>query len=113
MALCATIYLATVGRRGLRRLAELNLQKALYLAEKIAKIPGFALRFSGPFFNEFVVQTRKKPARLLKTLRDEGFFGGLDLAPYELLDGNNLLIAVTEKRTRDEMDRFAKVLKGA
>jgi glycine dehydrogenase subunit 1 len=113
MALCATIYLATVGRRGLRRLAELNLQKAHYLAEKIAKIPGFALRFSGPFFNEFVVQTRKKPARLLKTLRDEGFFGGLDLAPYELLDGNNLLIAVTEKRTRDEMDRFAKVLKGA
>jgi glycine dehydrogenase subunit 1 len=115
MALWAAIYLATVGRRGLRKLAELNLQKAHYLAEKITKLPGFALRFSGPFFNEFVVQTqtRKKPARLLKTLRDEGFLGGLDLAPYELLDGNNLLIAVTEKRTRDEMDRFAKILKGA
>ncbi len=111
MALCATIYLATVGRRGLRKLAELNLQKAHYLAEKIAKLPGFALRFAGPFFNEFVVQTRKKPARLLKALRDEGFLGGLDLAPYELLDGNNLLIAVTEKRTRDEMDRFVKILR--
>lgn len=113
MALCATIYMATLGRRGLRKLAELNLQKAHYLAEKIAKLPGFALRFSGPFFNEFVVRTRKKPSRLLKTLRDEGFLGGLDLEPYELLDGNNLLVAVTEKRTRDEMDRFVKVLKGA
>ncbi len=113
MALIATIYLATLGRRGLRRLAELNLQKAHYLAERISKLPGFALRFSGPFFNEFVVQTRKKPTRLLKALHDEGFLGGLDLAPYELLDGNNLLVAVTEKRTRDEMDRFVKVLKGA
>lgn len=113
MALCATIYMATLGRRGLRKLAELNLQKAHYLAEKIVKLPGFALRFSGPFFNEFVVRTRKKPSRLLKTLRDEGFLGGLDLEPYELLDGNNLLVAVTEKRTRDEMDRFVKVLKGA
>ncbi|MFN4218457.1 MAG: aminomethyl-transferring glycine dehydrogenase subunit GcvPA [Candidatus Bipolaricaulia bacterium] len=113
MGLIATIYLATLGRRGLRRLAELNLQKAHYLAEKISKLPGFALRFSGPFFNEFVMQTRKKPTRLLKALRDEGFLGGLDLAPYELLDGNNLLIAVTEKRTRNEMDQFVKILKGA
>lgn len=112
MALCATIYLATLGRRGLRRLAALNLQKAHYLAEKIARLPGFALRFSGPFFNEFVIKTRKKPSRLLKALRDEGFLGGLDLAPYELLEGNNLLLAVTEKRTRDEMDRFVKALKG-
>lgn len=113
MGLIATIYLATLGRRGLRRLAELNLQKAHYLAERISKLPGFALRFSGPFFNEFVMQTRKKPTRLLKALRDEGFLGGLDLAPYDLLDGNNLLIAVTEKRTRDEMDQFVKILKGA
>lgn len=113
MALIATIYLATLGRRGLRRLAELNLQKAHYLAERISKLPGFALRFSGPFFNEFVIQMRKKPTRLLKALRDEGFLGGLDLAPYELLDGNNLLVAVTEKRTRDEMDQLVKVLKGA
>nr|BAL56189.1 glycine dehydrogenase subunit 1 [uncultured Acetothermia bacterium]BAL59937.1 glycine dehydrogenase subunit 1 [Candidatus Acetothermum autotrophicum] len=113
MALCATIYLATLGRRGLRKLAELNLQKAHYLAERIVKLPGFALRFSGPFFNEFVVKTRKKPSRLLKALRDEGFLGGIDLAPYELVDGNNLLIAVTERRTRDEMDRFVKILKGA
>lgn len=113
MALCATIYMATLGRRGLRKLAELNLQKAHYLAGKISQLPGFALRFSGPFFNEFVVKTRKKPSRLLKALRDEGFLGGIDLAPYELVDSNTLLIAVTERRTRDEMDRFVKILKGA
>lgn len=113
MALCATLYLATLGRRGLKKLAEINLQKAHYLAEKISKLPGFALAFPGPFFNEFVIRTRKQPRRLLKALRDEGFLGGIDLAPYELLDGNNLLVAVTERRTREEMDRFVKILKGA
>lgn len=113
MALVATIYLAMLGPHGLRRLAEINLQKAHYLAERISPLPGFTLRFSGPFFNEFVVQSRKKPARLLKALREDGFLGGIDLAPYGVLDGNNLLIAVTEKRTRDEMDHFVKVLKKA
>jgi glycine dehydrogenase subunit 1 len=111
MALMATIYLALLGRRGLRRLAEINLQKARYLAEKIARVSGFSLRFPGPFFNEFVLRTRKKPQRLLKRLQAEGILGGLDLAPYEMLDGNNLLVAVTEKRTKDEMDRFVKMLK--
>lgn len=113
MALQATIYLAMLGPQGLRRLAEINLQKAHYLAERISTLPGFALRFAGPFFNEFVVRSRKKPARLLKALRDEGFLGGVDLEPYELLDGNNLLLAVTEQRTRAEMDRLVKTLKGA
>ncbi len=113
MALIATIYLAMLGPHGLRRLAEINLQKAHYLAERISRLPGFVLRFAGPFFNEFVVQSRKKPARILKALRDEGFLGGLDLTPYDVLDGNNLLLAVTEQRTRAEMDRFVKTLKGA
>jgi glycine dehydrogenase subunit 1 len=113
MALIATIYLAMLGPHGLRRLAEINLQKAHYLADRIARVPGFSLRFSGPFFNEFVIQSRKKPARILKALREDGFLGGMDLAPYDVLDGNNLLIAVTEKRTRAEMDRFVKALKGA
>jgi glycine dehydrogenase subunit 1 len=113
IALGATIYLAMLGPHGLRRLAEINLQKAHYLAERISALPGLMLRFAGPFFNEFVVQSRKKPARLLKASRDEGFLGGIDLEPYELLDGNNLLLAVTEQRTRAEMDRFVKALKGA
>lgn len=111
MALMATIYMALLGRHGMRRLAEINLQKAHYLANKLARLG--ALRFTGPFFNEFVLQTRKKPSLLLKRLRDEGLLGGLDLAPYGLLDGNNLLIAVTEKRTKDEMDRLVKILKRA
>lgn len=111
MALMATIYLATLGRQGLRRLAEINLQKAHYLAQKLARVDGCALRFTGPFFNEFVVRTRKKPATLLKRLRAAGFLGGIDLSPYALLDGHNLLVAVTEKRTKDEMDRFVKILK--
>jgi glycine dehydrogenase subunit 1 len=109
-ALAATIYLALLGRRGLRQLAQLNLQKAHYLAKKITRARGFALKFAGPFFNEFVIETRKKPSRLLAKSRKAGFLGGIDLEPYGLLEGNHLLIAVTEKRTKAEMDEFVKAL---
>ncbi len=109
-ALMATIYLSLLGRRGLRRLAELNLQKAHYLAQKLSRSRGFTLKFAGPFFNEFVIETRKKASVLLKRARQEGFLSGIDLEPFGLLDGHHLLIAVTEKRTKDEMDRLVKVL---
>ncbi|OGF53211.1 MAG: glycine dehydrogenase (aminomethyl-transferring) [Candidatus Fraserbacteria bacterium RBG_16_55_9] len=108
-ALGATIYLASLGKRGFRRLAELNAQKAHYLARKLQATRGFSLKWpKAPFFNEFSVQTPVKPSQLLDRLRDEGFLGGLDLEPYG--HERTLLIAVTEKRTRQELDRFAKAL---
>ncbi|MFQ6118050.1 MAG: aminomethyl-transferring glycine dehydrogenase subunit GcvPA, partial [Candidatus Bipolaricaulia bacterium] len=107
--LAATVWLAALGKEGLKELAELNLQKAHYLAERIAGLDGYRLKFDGPFFNEFAVQTDHGPAELLKSLRDQGILGGIDLSRYGL--ENSLLIAVTEKRTREELDLLVERLK--
>lgn len=109
--LAATIWLAALGREGLRELAELNLQKAHYLAGRIEELAGYRLRFAGPFFNEFVVQLPCEPAEVLASLREAKVLGGLDLSPYGLKD--SLLVAVTEKRTRAELDLFVERLEEA
>ncbi|MFQ6090918.1 MAG: glycine dehydrogenase, partial [Candidatus Bipolaricaulia bacterium] len=79
------------------------------LAERIAGLDGYRLKFDGPFFNEFVVRTECEPRELLKGLRDQGILGGIDLSRYGL--DNSLLIAVTEKRTREELDLLVERLK--
>jgi len=109
LALAATIYLAALGKQGLRRLAELNLQKAHYLSERITELDGYALRFPEvPFFNEFLVQTKQKPPKIIETLRRHKVLAGLDTS--HILE-NTLLVAVTEKRAKVEMDTFVKLLK--
>ncbi len=108
-ALAATIYLAVLGKRGFRKLAELNTQKAHYLARKLTSIRGFSLKWpKAPFFNEFALQTPIKPSELLNRLRERGFLGGFDLEPYGY--ERTLLIAVTEKRTRQELDHFIEAI---
>jgi glycine dehydrogenase subunit 1 len=110
LALGATIYLASLGKRGLRRLAEINAQKAHYLARRITALPGYALRWpQAPFFNEFVVRTPNAPEEILDGLRKQGILGGLSLEPYGY--EQTLLIAVTEQRTRAEMDHYVQTLK--
>ena len=106
------MYLASVGADGLRRVAELNVEKAHYLADRIQAIDGFALPFTGPFFNEFVVRAPGDAGDLHRRLLDAGFLvESPDLLRAHGID-NGLRIAVTEKRTRDELDRFADVLGG-
>jgi len=112
-ALAATVYLASVGADGLRRVAELNVEKAHYLADRIAAIEGFGLPFSGPFFNEFVVRVPGDADGLRRALLDAGYL----VEPPELLRAhgveNGLRIAVTERRTREQLDRFAEALGGS
>jgi len=108
-ALAGTIALAALGKQGFRKLAELNAQKAQYLARQIEEIPGFELAYDAPFFNEFTVATPVPSDQLLTDLQDRGYLGGVDLAPYG--HENALLIAVTEKRTRDQLDGFVDALK--
>ncbi|WP_274653510.1 aminomethyl-transferring glycine dehydrogenase subunit GcvPA [Paenibacillus humicola] len=112
LALCASVYLSVMGREGLREAANLNLQKAHYAARRLAAEQGVALPFSAPYFNEFVVRlpegtsVKELNAKLLK----EGFLGGYDLGiAYPELQGC-LLAAVTEKRSKAEIDRFASRL---
>jgi len=112
-ALAATVYLASLGADGLRRVAEANLEKAHYLADRIFALDGFEPAFSGLFFNEFVVRVPGDAQALHQAMRDAGFL----IDPPSLLAKHGVdtavRVAVTERRTREEMDRFAEMLGGA
>jgi glycine dehydrogenase subunit 1 len=112
-ALAATVYLASVGADGLRRVAELNVEKAHYLADRIAGIEGFDFPFSGPFFNEFVVRAPGDAGDLHGELLEAGYL----VEPPDSLRvygvENGLRIAVTERRTREELDRLVEALGGS
>lgn len=104
-AIAAAAYLALMGKRGIRQAAELCVQKAHYLVEQLSSI-GIPRLFSAPFFKEFTVRLPSDPETVNKSLLTKGFLGGLALHRYypELADG--WLLAVTEKRTKAEMDAF-------
>ncbi len=107
LALRAGIYLAAMGPSGLRQAAELSTRKAHYAAEKLAAVPGLSLAFAGPFFKEFVLRAAGDVSTVLAEVGRLGYHGGIALGRWypELSDG--ILIAVTEKRTRDEIDGLA------
>jgi len=105
IALCATIYLETMGRRGIQEVAQQCAHKAHYAARVIEKVPGFALPFSGPFFNEFVVRGPSAAAPLLARLAQEkGVDGGIALSRFNPDQPNDFLVCVTETNTRAQID---------
>ncbi len=110
-ALMATIYLSLIGKEGLKQVAELCLHKSHYAAERIADLPGFELAFDRPFFKEFVVRTPAAPGEIVTRLADDGLLTGIDLRRFPSLEiENGLLIAVTERRTRAQIDRLVEAL---
>src|SRR5262249_29186890 len=113
LALRASIYLAALGPHGLRQAAEQSTRKAHYAAEQLATVPGLSLALPGPFFKEFVIRSRKDPADLLAAVGRAGFHGGIALGRWfpELAD--SILIAVTEKRTKSEIDGLARAFEEA
>ena len=108
-ALAATVYTALMGPEGLREVAELSASKAHYLADKLQEA-GFELRYpDAPFLWEFAVELGEAGdvARVNEALLEAGIVGGLDLG-----DGA-MLVAVTEKRTKKELDTFVEVVANA
>ena len=112
-ALMATIYTAILGKRGLRRVGELSLAKAHYAAAELGKIPGVRLAFGAPFFKEFTLALPKAPERVVKRLLKDRILAGVPLKPFDRQRKDSLLVAVTERRTREEIDRFAAALRRA
>jgi glycine dehydrogenase subunit 1 len=112
-ALMATIHLTLLGKQGLRKVGELALAKAHYAAEALTKIPGVRLRFTAPFFKEFVLQLPKSPERVVKRLAKEKILAGIPLKPLDRSLKDCLLVAVTEKRTRQEIDAYVQALSEA
>ncbi|MDX1643652.1 MAG: aminomethyl-transferring glycine dehydrogenase subunit GcvPA [Thermoanaerobaculia bacterium] len=109
-ALAATIYLALHGKSGLRRLAEINLQRAARLRRRLEAIDGVEARFASPSFNEFLLRTRKDPESLLSELGERGILGGLSIGgDYPELD-DTLLVAVTETNPVDELSAYETAL---
>jgi glycine dehydrogenase subunit 1 len=111
MALAAAVYLSTMGRCGLRQVAELCYHKAHYAAAEIAKLEGYAVVTKRPFFKEFVVRCPRPVAEINRELLDDyGIIGGFDLSiPYPHL-ANHMLVCVTEMNTREEIDEFVQAL---
>ena len=109
-ALMATIDLATLGKDGLRRVGELSAAKAHYAAERLARVPGVSLRFGQPFFKEFTLRLPKSPERVVTRLLKRRILAGVPLKPFDRSLADCLLVAVTEKRTKDEIDAFVEAL---
>jgi glycine dehydrogenase subunit 1 len=112
-ALMATIYVSILGKHGLRTVGELATAKAHYAAERFAAVPGVRLRFSAPFFKEFALALPKAPDRVVKRLLRERILAGVPLKSFDRAEKNTLLVAVTERRTKDEIDAYAAALAAA
>ncbi len=110
--LMATVYLALHGRRGLRRLAEINLAKAEYVKARVRETPGLALPLSAPTFNEFVVSVPDSAEAALERARRARIVAGLDLRPYAEDLGPAVLVCATERASREAIDRLVAALAG-
>ena len=112
IALAATIYLETMGRRGVQEVARQCAQKAHYAAREIARLNDFALPFSAPFFNEFVVRAPVVASSLLdKLAKEKGIDGGIALSRFDSKQPNDFLVCVTETNTREQIDALIAALR--
>ena len=106
-ALASTIYLAAMGKHGLRRVAELCYHKAHYTAAKIVELPGYSLPLDSPFFQEFVVQCPTAPVNINKRLMEQDILGGLDVSQKI---PNGMLLCVTEMSSQDDITALVSAL---
>jgi glycine dehydrogenase subunit 1 len=108
MALAASVYIATLGPTGMRKIADICYQNAHYLANQLAASGKFAIANGGPFFNEFVVRCAGAPREINRRLQDAGIIGGLVLDNA----GNGehaMLLCATEMTGRAQIDRFVAI----
>src|SRR5215216_1848202 len=111
IALAATIYMETMGRSGLQEAAHQCAQKAAYTARAIAKLNGYSLPFTAPYFNEFVVRGSGRAVDLLSRLgKEKDIDGGIALSRFMPDRPNDFLVCVTELNTREQIDRFIQAL---
>jgi glycine dehydrogenase subunit 1 len=110
-ALAAAVYLAALGRCGLRRVAEICYHRAHYAARRIGKVRGYEVLSTRPFFKEFVVRCPLPVEELNERLLEQhGFIGGFDLSRTHPHLENCTLVCVTEMVAPPEIDRFAQAL---
>lgn len=108
IALATTIYLGAMGKAGLREVATQCVSKSRYAYEALLKSGQFEEAFAAPFFREFVVKSKRPVAELNDALLKHGILGGYDLGQDYPELANHWLVAVTEKRTKEEIDNLVK-----
>lgn len=107
MALYATIYVALMGKKGLQEVNKLSCDGAHYLCDKLLATGKFEMAFDKPFLKEFTLKTSLDVKKLNEYLESKGFMGGIDM------DNGMVSFAVTEKRTKEEIDEFVALIKEA
>ncbi|WP_164668630.1 aminomethyl-transferring glycine dehydrogenase subunit GcvPA [Virgibacillus doumboii] len=108
-ALASSVAMSSIGKRGLKKMAVLNMQKARYAKQKLDDA-GIPVVTDGVFFNELVIKLPKDVTSVNEKLLDKGIIGGYDLAQAYPDQKGHMLIAVTEIRTKEEIDTFVKEL---
>lgn len=107
-ALASSVCMTALGKHGIRHMAQLNFEKADYMA-KCLEEKGFTIMNQAPFFNEFVIELPCSIKEVNEKLLEAGIIGGFDLGSDYGFE-NRMLVAVTEQRTREEIEQFVKVL---
>jgi len=111
MALASTVYLSALGKNGLREVSNLCYQKAHYAAEQLDKLDGFEVLWKDtPFFHEFILQCPKPVSMINSHLEEHAILGGFDLSKEYPELKNCMLIAVTEKISKDDIDYLCEIL---
>lgn len=109
-ALASAVFMTLMGKEGLKELAHLNLSISHYAMQKISDIPGFSLKFSAPFFNEFLVEVEDNAHAILKGLLKKKILGGIALGKFYSQLERCILMNFTECHRKEDIDRFCKEL---
>lgn len=110
--LAACVYLSLMGPNGLREVAYQSLQKAQYTKNELEKLNGVSFVFEGkPFFKEFVIKLSRPVEECQRELLEKNIFPGIDLSQYYEGFENCMLVSITEKRTKEEIDYLAKAMR--
>lgn len=108
-ALASSVAMSSIGKHGIQKMSEMNMQKARYAKKKL-KEEGISIVYDGPFFNEFVIQLNQDITKVNAALLEKGILGGFDLGKIDPSYHGQMLVAVTEIRTKQEIDQLAKEL---
>lgn len=110
MAIAATIHLSWLGPRGLQRLGEICARRTAFAAKRLSEVPGCGIAFDGPRFKELVLRTPVDGGELVRRLNRRGFLVGPALGRYWPEHSDCLLVAVTERRTADDIEGLAEAI---
>src|SRR6056297_1951843 len=111
-ALMNTVYLSTMGKEGMKELGNQCVSKASYAYKKLLETEKFEKAFDQPFFKEFVVKSKVDVDKLNETLFENDIIGPLDLGKVKEGMNNHLMFSITEKRSKDEIDKLVEIMKG-